>query len=193
MKAYILPALRLLLVLTIVTGIAYPLAMTLFAYAACPRQAHGSFVELNGTIVGSSLIGQKFSRPDYFHSRPSAIEYQPLPSSGTNFGPTSAAMRDSAVIRRTQFAADNFLKEDVSVPKEMLFASGSGLDPHISPEAARLQVERVARARGFDERTRTALIALIDRTVESPEFGFLGQSRIDVLRLNLALDGMQKR
>jgi potassium-transporting ATPase KdpC subunit len=193
MKVYIIPALRLLLVLTIVTGIAYPLAMTLFAYAAGDRQAHGSFVEHNGTIVGSSLIGQKFSRPDYFHSRPSAVDYQPLPSSGTNFGPTSAAMRDSAGIRRKQFAADNFLKEDIVVPKEMLFASGSGLDPHISPEAARLQVERIARARGFDERTRTALIALIDRTIEPPEVGFLGQSRINVLRLNLALDGMQNR
>ena len=175
MKTYILPAVRLLGVLTLITGLAYPLVMTLFAFVACNTQANGSIVTHDGTAVGSALIGQKFSSPKYFHSRPSAIGYNPLPSSGSNFGPTSKALRDSTAMYRKQFAIENGVPAMTVIPKEMISTSGSGLDPHISPESAALQMHRVGRARAFDAQQMTALALLVDRMTEGPEFGFLGE------------------
>jgi potassium-transporting ATPase KdpC subunit len=190
MKMYILPAVRLLLVLTLITGLAYPLVMTLFAVVACNDQANGSIITHNGIKIGSSLIGQDFPDPKYFHSRPSAIGYNPLPSSGSNFGPTSKAWQDSTLKYKTQFTADNGVHNTTAIPKEMISMSGSGLDPHISPEAAVMQVYRIAHARGFTLERTTALALLVDRMTEGPEFGFLGEPRINVLLLNCALDGM---
>jgi potassium-transporting ATPase KdpC subunit len=191
MKTYILPAVRMLVVLSLVTGIAYPLAMTLFASVAFQDKANGSIVEHRGSAVGSTLIGQNFSSQKYFHTRPSAIAYNPLPSSGSNFGPTSKALKDSTAMYKKQFATDNNIQGGSTVPKEMISMSGSGLDPHISPEAGMLQVDRIARARGFSEQQHAALVALVNHLTEGPEFGFLGQARVNVLRLNLALEEMK--
>jgi K+-transporting ATPase ATPase C chain len=190
MKTYIIPAVRLLIVLTLVTGAAYPLALTIFGYAVFATQAHGSIILRDGKAVGSSLIGQTFTSPAYFHSRPSAIEYNPLPSSGTNFGPTSAALRDSVAARRIRFAEENGLLQTSAVPAEMLFASGSGLDPHISPESAMMQAARIGRARHMAE---GQIIGLVIKETEQPDLGLLGQPRVNVLRLNCALDDMTHR
>jgi potassium-transporting ATPase KdpC subunit len=175
-------------VLTLITGVVYPLAMTLLASVAFNHQASGSFIVYKGAPVGSELIGQKFSSPMYFHSRPSAIDYNPLPSSGSNFGPTSKAMQDSIAMYKKQFAMQNDLQAPITFPKEMVSMSASGLDPHISPEAALMQVGRIARVRAFSEQKKAALAALVNRLTEAPEFGFLGQPRVNVLRLNIALD-----
>ena len=192
MKTYIIPALRMLLVLTAITGIAYPLAMTLFANVTFKNHANGSIIEHHGKQIGSSLIGQNFSSPKYFHSRPSAIAYNPLPSSGSNFGPTSKALQDSTSMYKKQFTVDNDVQTNIAIPKEMISMSGSGLDPHISPESAILQVRRILQARGLDEHQNQAIVALINQLTEMPEFGFLGQPRVNVLRLNIALDDLRK-
>ncbi|MDX2138244.1 MAG: potassium-transporting ATPase subunit KdpC [Chloroflexota bacterium] len=185
----ILTALRMLVVLTILTGVIYPLFVTLAAQAVFPAQANGSLVNRDGAVIGSSLIGQDMNGdPRYFWSRPSSISYNPLPSSGSNLGPTSAALAETVAARADAFRVTNGLPEGVFVPTDVLFASGSGLDPHISPEAARLQVARVAAARG---RTVEQINALVDGAIEAPQLGFLGQPRVNVLLLNLTLDGLQ--
>ncbi len=188
MKTYFLPALRVLLVLTILTGVIYPIVMTFLAQWMFPRQANGSLVTQNGTIVGSELIGQKFTSERYFHSRPSAIDYNPLPSGGSNFGPTSKALQDSVHASQRQFISQNKLAAGVDVPKEMLFASGSGLDPHISPEAALLQIVRVANARQLDSSKIEQLKLLVQHYTEAPQWNIFGQVRVNVIKLNLALD-----
>jgi K+-transporting ATPase ATPase C chain len=182
-------ALRMLVVLTILTGVIYPLVVTVVAQVVFPAQANGSLEARDGVVIGSSLIGQNMNAdPRYFWSRPSAIGYNPLPSSGSNLGPTSATLAQSVAERAAAFREANGLPEDAAVPTEMLFASGSGLDPHISPEAARLQVARVAAARGLEVEQ---VNRLVDTAIEAPQLGFLGQPRVNVLLLNLALDGLQ--
>jgi K+-transporting ATPase ATPase C chain len=145
--------------------------------------------------VGSALIGQPNSDALYFWGRPSAVNYMGGSSAdslglsgGSNYGSTSAALKTLVAEREAAFRAAHNLPESVPVPADMLFASGSGLDPHISPEAARLQVDRVAEARGLD---RQIVAALVEQQVEAPQLGFLGQPRVNVLLLNLALDGLQ--
>jgi potassium-transporting ATPase KdpC subunit len=185
----IFTALRMLIVLTILTGVIYPLVVTIAAQVVFPTQANGSLQTRDGVVVGSWLIGQDMnSDPRYFWSRPSAIGYNPLPSSGSNLGPTSATLAQTVLERTTAFREAHNLPDDTTVPTDMLFASGSGLDPHISPEAARLQVERVAAARGL---TVEQINALVNERIEAPQLGFLGQPRINVLLLNLTLDGLQ--
>jgi K+-transporting ATPase ATPase C chain len=181
-------ALRMLIVLTILTGIIYPLVVTLASQALFSAQANGSLVTRDSVVVGSALIGQDTNgNPGYFWSRPSAISYNPLPSSGSNLGPTSASLVQTVAERAAAFREANNLPDDATVPTDMLFASGSGLDPHISPEAARLQVERVAAARGL---TVEQINALVDDAIEAPQFSFLGQPRVNVLLLNLAVDNL---
>jgi K+-transporting ATPase ATPase C chain len=182
------PALVILALLTLLTGVAYPLAVTAAAQAAFPAQANGSLVSAGGQVVGSALIGQANTAPRYFWPRPSAIGYNPLPSGGSNLGPTSAALQAAVAARAADLRAANHLSADVPLPPDLLFASGSGLDPHISPEAARLQIDRVAQARQFTPAQRAALAALVDRFVEPPQWGVLGQPRVNVLQLNLAVD-----
>jgi K+-transporting ATPase ATPase C chain len=185
----ILIAVRMLVVLTIITGVIYPLFVTLAAQVIFPAQANGSLQTRDGVAIGSTLIGQDMNGdPRYFWTRPSAINYSPLPSSGTNLGPTSATLAAAIAERASAFRIAHNLPDDAAVPAEMLFASGSGLDPHISPEAARLQVERVATARGLSVEQ---VNALVDQYTEAPQLGFLGQPRVNVLLLNLALDGLQ--
>ena len=178
-------ALKITLVLTFITGLAYPLAVTGFARVLYPRKAGGSFIESGGKAVGSELIGQAFKAPNYFWGRPSAIGYNPLPSGGSNLSPVSLALQKQAADNTAAFMAANPEAAGKPVPSEMVFASGSGLDPHISSEAARLQCARVAKARGVPE---IDIISLVDAITEQRQIGFLGEPRVNVLRLNLKLD-----
>ncbi|MCA0455729.1 MAG: potassium-transporting ATPase subunit KdpC [Chloroflexi bacterium] len=181
-------AVMMLVIFTLITGILYPLAVTLAAQAVFPAQANGSFVTVDGQTVGSSLIGQTNTDPRYFWSRPSAVSYNPLPSSGSNLGPTSQTLADTVAQREADFRTANNLPDSVTVPSDMLFASGSGLDPHISPESAWLQVARVAEARGMDAGEVTTLV---EQAIEAPQLGILGEARVNVLLLNIALDKLQ--
>jgi potassium-transporting ATPase KdpC subunit len=190
-------ALRLLLVLTLITGVIYPLFMTLVGQIVFPFQANGSLEHVNGVIVGSALIGQANNDPRYFQGRPSAVAYMEssylnsetdkvIGSSGaSNLSPSSMVLQEAVAQRAIDFRTFNNLAADAVVPPDMLFASGSGLDPHISPQAAALQVARVAEARGLTPEQVQALVAV---ATEGPQFGLFGQPRVNVLELNLALD-----
>jgi potassium-transporting ATPase KdpC subunit len=177
----------LLLVLSIVTGIAYPLIVTGVAQVAFPAQANGSLIESGGKAVGSELIGQTFADPRHFWGRPSATSpypYNASSSSGSNQGPLNPALID-AVNARVKALRDADPGNAAPVPADLVTASASGLDPHISQAAAEYQVARVARARGVDAQKMRALVA---QYTEDRQLGFLGEARVNVLRLNLALD-----
>src|SRR5476649_2655350 len=193
------PAIIILVLLTLVTGLAYPLAMTGIAGVIFPTQAQGSLIEKDGKVIGSALIGQAFVDDKYFHGRPSATNapdpkdasktvdapYNAANSMGSNLGPTSKALAD-----RIKADVDKLKKENPSaaVPVDMVTTSGSGLDPDISPEAARFQIPRVAKARSLPvERVR----ALVESQVDGRTLGLLGEPRVNVLKLNLALDGLK--
>ena len=191
MKTQMIIALRFLLVMTILTGIAYPLLMTGIAQLSFPSKANGSLVMKDGKIIGSELIGQKFDSTVYFWSRPSAIGYNPIPSGASNYGPTSDTLKKQVNARRILFASKNSITDITTIPKEMVFASGSGLDPHISPEAAMLQLARVATARKLDETKKQQLEQIIKNKTEEPQFSLFGERRINVFELNLALDNMR--
>lgn len=194
MLRYMRAAALMFIIMTLLTGIIYPLFITVAAQALFPVQANGSLIAVEDVVVGSALIGQSTDDPRYFWSRPSAVDYMQgsslnaLGSSGaTNAGGTSAVLAETAAAREAAFREANNVPDDVAVPVDMLFASGSGLDPHISPEAARLQVDRVAAARGLDH---ALVAALVEQHIEGPQLGFLGQPRVNVLLLNLELDGL---
>ena len=186
------PAILMTLVLCGITGFAYPGVVTGLARVLFARQANGSLVTVNGRVVGSALIGQPFTQPHYFHPRPSAAGsgYDATASAGTNKGPTDAKLADTLIARRVDsaIAVDNAAKG--KVPSDMVTASGSGLDPHISPANAYLQVARVARARGVDS---AAVRALLDRRIEGRQFGLFGEPRVNVLLLNRDLDTLSNR
>ena len=183
----LLPAVRMTLVLTVLTGMLYPALVTGIAQAIFPKQANGSLIEVNGRVTGSELIGQKFSKPEYFQGRPSAAGdgYDASNSGASNFGPTSQKLVD-----RIKTDAEKFHKENPDfsgpIPADLLTASASGFDPHLSPASASAQVARVAKARGI---TQDKAQQLVDRFTEPRQLGFLGESRVNVLKLNLALDG----
>jgi len=184
-------AVVLLLLLTAVTGVAYPLAVGGIASAIFPREAGGSLVERNGHVVGSALIGQSFTAPRYFWGRPSATTPTPdnaLASGGSNLGPSNPALTDAAKRRIAALRAID-PGNDSPVPVELVAASASGLDPDISPAAARYQVARVARERGLDP---AAVQALVEAHTEGRQLGVLGEPRVNVLELNLALDGSKR-
>lgn len=187
MRRQLLPAFAMVLVFTVLTGLAYPLAVTGLAQAAFRDKANGSLIERGDEVVGSSLIGQSFTQPEYFHPRPSAAGdgYDGADSSGANLGPTNAELLDEIGERVAAYRELNDLPPDTDVPVDAVTASSSGLDPHISPANARLQAPRVAEARGLD---RAVVLELIDEHIEGRGLGFLGEPGVNVLRLNLALD-----
>ena len=184
MKRNFLIALWFTLVTTVMFGVLYPLAITGLAQVLFPSKANGQLIEKNGKIVGSRIIGQSFTGPGYFHSRPSAAGtgYDATSSSGSNLGPTNKALlkRVKGDVQRAQ--AEN---SSASVPVDLVTASGSGLDPHISPAAAEFQVPRVAKERGVSE---SDMRALVQKLTEYRQFGIFGEPRVNVLELNLELD-----
>jgi potassium-transporting ATPase KdpC subunit len=190
MKTIIRPALVLFILLTLLTGVAYPLLVTGAAQALFPRQASGSLVMQEGKPVGSSLIGQNFSDPKHFWGRPSAtgpMPYNASASSGSNQGPLNPALQD-AVKGRIEALKAADPGNAAPVPVDLVTASASGLDPHISPAAARYQVGRVAKARNLSADKVQALVA---QQTETPLLGFLGEARVNVLQLNLALNALR--
>lgn len=184
-------AIRTLIMMTLLTGFVYPVVLTVVAQALFPRASHGSLIERQGIVVGSELIAQRFTDDRYFWPRPSANDYNPIPSGGSNLGPTSKALRDSVRQRRAEFVSRNGLPAGTPVPEEMLTTSASGVDPHITPLSALLQVDRVARARGFSDLQRAGLERLVRSLVEPRQFGLFGEPRVNVLVLNLAVDGVE--
>jgi len=187
MKTLII-SLKIFLFFTILTGIIYPLLVTGIAQVVFPAKANGSLIVQGNKTIGSELIGQQFNSPIYFSSRPSAVSYNPLPSGGSNYGLTNVKLKKFVDSCKTQFIAFNHLDSLTVIPSEMVFASASGLDPHISPKAALLQVERIAKARSFNTIQKQKLVQCIKDLSESPQFLCLGKERINVLLLNLATD-----
>lgn len=183
------PALVLLLSLTVLTGVIYPMGVTLIGGLLFPEAAHGSLIARDGRVIGSMWIGQDWQGPQWFHGRPSATSerpYNPMPSSGSNLGPRNPDLTAMFTERASALREIN-PNSPGPLPVDLLTASSSGLDPHISPAAARVQVANVAAARqlSVDE-----VGALVDRAIEQPQFGLLGEVRVNVLRLNLALDSL---
>lgn len=191
MKSLVI-SLKIFLFFTVLTGLIYPLFVTGIAQLIFPSKANGSLVKKDNNVIGSALIGQQFNSAGYFSSRPSANSYSSLISGGTNDGLTNRKLKDVVAERRKQFIAFNNLDSTTIVPSEMLFASASGLDPHISPEAAFLQVDRIAKARNFSNNQKQALIQCINELIEKPQYFFLGEERINVLALNLKLDKLDQ-
>lgn len=184
-------SLRMLLAMTVALGLVYPLAMTAFAQVVFPSQANGSLLYDNGRAVGSKLIGQNFADSVYFQGRPSSAGdgYDAANSSGSNLGPTSKKLIDNISERAVAIRESNGLDANTKVPSDLVTASGSGLDPHITPAGAALQIQRVARARGISEEVVKAAVA---KNTENPQAGFLGDQRVNVLMLNLELDQLMK-
>jgi len=187
MIKHLIPAFRMALILTALTGLIYPIAVTGLCQVLFPKRAHGSLITQNGKVIGSALIGQNFTTAKYFHPRPSAAGnngYDATASGGSNLGSTNRKLFD-----RVKTAADQFRKENSSytgsIPADAVTASGSGLDPDISPANAQAQADRVARARNVSP---DQILRLVSRNASSRGLGFLGEPRVNVLKLNLALD-----
>jgi potassium-transporting ATPase KdpC subunit len=186
----IMRAFLVILGLTIITGIVYPLTVTLIAQIFFKDQSNGSLLVKNGKIVGSRLIGQSFANPRYFWPRPSATGYNTLPSGGSNLSPASNALKDSVIQRKVAFQQSNSIGQNSPVPLEMLFASGSGLDPEISEQSALLQAGRIATARGMNENQAKKLTEIISRYSQKGAWGIFRRDRVNTVLLNCALDSL---
>ena len=190
MRTLIRPAIVLFLVLTVITGLIYPLVVTGIAQVLFPQQANGSLIVKNGQAVGSQLIGQPFDDPKYFWGRPSATSpfpYNAAASSGSNLGPSNPALTDAVKARMDALKTADPANTQ-PIPVDLVTSSASGLDPHISPAAAVYQVTRIARARGLDE---AAVRQLVGQYTQGRDLGVLGEPRVNVLELNLALDALK--
>ena len=188
MKKQLIIALRLLGIMAVLLGIVYPLFITGIAQVCYKAKANGSLVEMDGVIRGSQLIGQQSDLAVYFHARPSAADYNTLPSGASNLGLTSKKLHEVVEARRAEFIEANKLASDSLLPAEMVFASASGLDPHVSPQGAILQVGRIVQNRSYSSKQKAELIALVNKMTEKPQFGVFGCSRVNVFMLNLELD-----
>lgn len=178
-------SLRFFLLLSVLTGVVYP-ALTFFLGQIFFRdKAAGQLIVKDGVVIGSRLLAQKFTSEKYFWSRPSSIDFNPLPSGGSNLGPTSEALKKTVVEREMALKKAHPTSSDGLIPQDLLFASGSGLDPEITVAAAEFQTDRVAKSRGLDP---VIVRKVISSLVAGPDFGFLGEPRVNVLELNLALD-----
>lgn len=183
MKHFI-PAFKMILFMTLLLGIAYPLLVTGIGKALFPNQANGGLIKKSDRVVGSDLLGQKFEGASYFWGRPSGIDYNPMPSGGTNLGQASEALKKVVEERRSKLKlAHSDMQMDP--PQDLLFASGSGLDPHISPEAAEYQIQRVAKARSLDV---TDVKKIVKEATSGRQLGLFGEPRVNVFALNMALD-----
>ncbi|MBX2897391.1 MAG: K(+)-transporting ATPase subunit C [Cyclobacteriaceae bacterium] len=178
-------SLRLTLVTVILFGVLYPLAITGVAKLIAPNSGRGKEVSVNNTVVGFELIGQKFDDPKYFNSRPSAVDYNAASTGGSNKGPSNPEYLAMVEERIRTFLKENPSVKKENIPVDLVTASGGGLDPHISPQAAYIQVERIARARNIPE---TKIIELVNSHVEKPLFNLFGTTTVHVLKLNIALD-----
>lgn len=189
MTRALLPALRLFVVLSLLTGLAYPFAVTGLASLVFPEQAEGSLVRRDGVVVGSRLVGQPFASPRWFWGRPASTTppYDASAAAGSNLGPTSPALAAAVEARVAAWRASD-PGNPAPLPMDLVTASGSGLDPHVSPEGARWQVRRVARARGLPEER---VARLVEAAVVGRTFGLLGEPRVNVLELNLALEALR--
>ena len=179
-RSHFVVALRTFCVLSVLTGIIYPVCVYIIAVFCFPTSSGGSLIGKDGNIIGSTLIAQKFTSPRFFHPRPSAGDYATVPSAASHLGPTSRVLKEAIIQRQTQWGMD--------APADLLTTSGSGVDPHITPAAALFQVNRVAKARHLDGAGIERLKALIQSVTEGPQFGLLGERRVNVLMLNLAMD-----
>ncbi len=192
LKKYMINCIILFALFAILTGLAYPLIMTGFAQVAFKDKANGSIVEQDGEAIGSRLIGQSFAGPEYFHGRPSAAGadgYDATASGGSNLGPTNPDLADLISERADQVREENGLPADAEVPADLVEASASGLDPDISPESAILQVKRVAQARNLSE---AVVLELVKSHIQDRQLSVLGEPRVNVLELNMALDRMSE-
>lgn len=188
MKKIIVQSFKIFLSLTILTGEIYPVFITLIGQVIFPNQSSGSLVIKDGKIIGSELLGQNFADSIYFQSRPSAINYNPLPSGASNLGLSSVLLKEQVNDRKLEFRKNNLLSDSIVIPSEMLFASGSGVDPHISVEAANMQINRIIKSRNLSTDKSKLLNKLVDSLSEYPQFGVLGNQVVNVFSLNLKLD-----
>jgi K+-transporting ATPase ATPase C chain len=180
-------AIKIFLLMTLITGIIYPAIITLYSLVFVGEKSAGSFISRGRIKVGSELIAQKFINSRYFWNRPSSIDYNPITSGASNLGPTSKELQNQVEIRKNALLQAD--ENEIAIPQDLLFASGSGLDPHISPEAAFYQAPRVAKSRGLELGTVNKLIVEL---TEAPQYGIFGDSRINTLKLNLAIDDYKK-
>jgi len=190
MMKVVFRSLRIVLVFSVLTGVAYPFFMTGLAQFFFPFQANGSIVNREGKAVGSTLIGQPFSGDGYFHGRPSSVDYNAASSGASNWGPTNRKFFDAVKERVDSVRQENPAQAREIIPADLVLASASGLDPHISPESAMFQVGRVAKARNIPV---ARVIELVKQQEEPQQFGFLGAPRVNVFNLNLALDALEKQ
>lgn len=185
MKTYLIPSLKLTLITSLIFGVLYPLLITGFAKVAAPNGGNGKEISVNDKVVGFEVIGQKFENPSYFNGRPSAVNYNAAATGGSNKGPSNADYLNVVEERIATFLRENSAVQKKDIPVDLLTASGGGLDPHISPTSAYVQVKRIARMRNINE---IALRKLVDNSIERPLLNLFGPPTINVLKLNIALD-----